>query len=77
MEENIGLVVLEHLCDQLNVHILNVDLLYTLVNHGQDEIKMERRTYLEALIHDHNGLVQFLLFERLDLYGYSRCICGD
>lgn len=27
MEENIGLVVLEHLGNQLNVHVLNVDIL--------------------------------------------------
>jgi hypothetical protein len=41
MEENIGLVVLEHLCDKLNVHILNVDLLYTFVNNGQDGINIK------------------------------------
>lgn len=28
MEQNIGLIVLEHLRDELNVHVLNVDLLF-------------------------------------------------
>lgn len=66
MEKNIRLVVLEHLCDQFNVHVLNVDLLDALVNNGQDKINMKGLTYLEALVHDHNGFIQFLLFERLD-----------
>lgn len=29
MEENVGLVVLKHLCNKLDVHILDVDLLLT------------------------------------------------
>jgi hypothetical protein len=33
MEENIGLVVLEHLSHQLRVHVLDVDLLQILVEH--------------------------------------------
>lgn len=38
MEEDIGLVVLEHLGDQLDVHILNVDLLDGIVSNGQEII---------------------------------------
>jgi hypothetical protein len=38
MEEDIGLVVLEHLGDQLDVHILNVDLLDAIVSNGQENI---------------------------------------
>ncbi len=42
MEQHIGLIVLEHLGYELDIHILNIDL-------------------LKALVHDHNGLVEFLL----------------
>lgn len=27
MEQNVGLIILEHLCHKLNVHVLNVDFL--------------------------------------------------
>jgi hypothetical protein len=33
VEENVGLVVLEHLSHQLRVHVLDVDLLQILVEH--------------------------------------------
>ena len=33
MEQNVGLIVLEHLCDKLRVHVLDVDLLEVLVQH--------------------------------------------
>jgi hypothetical protein len=33
MEENIGLVVVEHLSHELRIHIRNVDLLQVLVKH--------------------------------------------
>lgn len=32
MKQHVGLVVLEHLGDQLNVHILNVDVLFRQVS---------------------------------------------
>lgn len=32
VEEDIGLVVLEHLCDQFYIHVLDIDLLQFLVN---------------------------------------------
>lgn len=35
MEEHIGLVVLEHLSHELNVHILNVDVLGKLSDSGK------------------------------------------
>lgn len=32
MEQHIRLIILEHLGDQLDVHVLNVDLLYLVLN---------------------------------------------
>jgi len=37
MEEHVRLVILEHLRDQLDVHVLDVDLLEALI-HGQDSL---------------------------------------
>lgn len=28
MEEGVRLVIFEHLCDQFNIHVLNIDLLF-------------------------------------------------
>lgn len=33
VEEDIGLIVLEHLCHKLRIHVLDVDLLQVLVEH--------------------------------------------
>lgn len=66
VEENVRLVVLEHLCDQFNIHVLNVDLLYPLVNNSQDKINLKGLAYLEAFVHDHNSFIEFLLFKKLD-----------
>jgi len=45
MEENIGLVIFEHLSDELNIHILNIDVLQSLVHHnnGLVELLLYRR----------------------------------
>jgi hypothetical protein len=61
VEEHIGLVVLEHLGDKLDIHIVNIDFLLNvlvevLVGH------QERATHLQALVQHHDGLVQFLLY---------------
>lgn len=59
MKQNIRLVVLEHLSHQLDVHILDIDLLRA-VNDGC-HVALDIRTYLEALVHDHDSLIEFLL----------------
>lgn len=58
MEKNIRLVVLEHLCHQLNVHVLDVDLLSGC---EFEQTSRQHDAYLEALVHDHDGFIQFLL----------------
>ena len=58
MEEYIGLVVLEHLGNQLNVHVLDVDL---LVGVGSTSATTHVFTYLKTLIHDHDCFIELLL----------------
>jgi hypothetical protein len=40
MEENIGLVIFEHLSDELNIHILDVDVLQSLVHHNNGLVEL-------------------------------------
>lgn len=40
VEQDVGLVVLEHLSDQLHVHVLDVDLLKTLVEYHDGLIEL-------------------------------------
>jgi hypothetical protein len=39
MKEDVGLIVLEHLCDQLYIHVLHVDLEQILVEHHNSLIE--------------------------------------
>lgn len=78
MKQNIGLVVLEHLSHQLDVHVLDIDLLRVVNNECPEALDTE--TYLQALVHDHDSLIEFLLqsglaFQAtrwLSAYRYSR-----
>jgi hypothetical protein len=60
MEQHIGLVILEHLGDELDVHVLDVDFLpgcelrAAVVGALMD-------SYLETLVQHHDGLVELLL----------------
>lgn len=57
MEEDVGLVVLEHLGDKLDVHILDINLLGAI----RSNLLSKRAAYLNTLIHHHDSLVKFLL----------------
>ena len=46
MKKNVGLVVLEHLSDKLNVHVLNVDLLF-IIQHAESNF-LEELNLLEG-----------------------------
>ena len=64
MKEHVGLVVLEHLRDELDVHVLDVDVLVpSEVRHTSQVPAAHRRWefYLKTLVHNHHGFVQFLL----------------
>lgn len=57
VEENIGLVVFEHLGDKFDVHVLDVNLLDGI----RSSLLPKRTAYLDALVHHHDSLVEFLL----------------
>jgi hypothetical protein len=61
VEEHIGLVVLEHLGDKLDIHIVNIDFLLDVLVEARVE-GQEQATHLQALVQHHDGLVQFLLY---------------
>ena len=63
VEENIGLVVLEHLRHKLNIHVLDVDFLWSRVNTMIISMKAAQ-TYLETFVHDHNSFIEFLLYKQ-------------
>ena len=59
MEEYVGLVVLEHLGNELDVHVLDVDFL-------KENLAARRQplgyiAYLEALIEKHDSFIELLL----------------
>lgn len=59
VEYDVTRIVLEHLRNQFNVHVLNVDLLYSISN---NRFHLKGSTpYLQAFVEYHNGLVQLLL----------------
>lgn len=63
MEQNIRLVVLEHLRNQLNVHILDVDFLDLLVS--IDDARSEHKdTHLQAFVEYHNCFIEFFLVQQ-------------
>ena len=76
MEEDIRLVVFKHLSDQLDVHILNVDLLLYLSTIGATS-GVNRIANLKALVHDHDSFVQFLLKCMLDHRNRDHGRCRD
>lgn len=45
VKENVGLVILEHLSDQLRVHVVDVDLLKILIEHHDRFIEFLLCTY--------------------------------
>jgi hypothetical protein len=60
MKEDIGLVILEHLSHELNIHILDIDLLVLLL--VLLRVTLARGgNYLETFIQKHDRFVQFLL----------------
>ena len=63
MEKNVRLVVLEHLGNQLDVHILDV---YFLSNWSIRNLQQRRRnihsSYLKVLVQKHDSFIEFLLF---------------
>jgi hypothetical protein len=60
VEKHIGLVVLEHLRHQFHVHVLDIDLLSRRqsVHHHHHH---HDKTNLKALVHDHDGFIEFFL----------------
>ncbi len=61
MEEYVRLVVLEHLGNQLDVHILDVDFL-RIIRYFLDQKDFIRFSYLKTFVQEHDGLIEFLLF---------------
>lgn len=61
MEEDIRLVVLEHLRDQLDVHILYIDLLGTVVRCCRRK-SFDSNAHLETLVEHHHSLIQLFLW---------------
>lgn len=65
MEQHIRLVVLEHLGNQFDIHVLDIDLLvgvnteYSRLGYTPHQCV---ETDLETLVHDHNSFIQFLLY---------------
>jgi hypothetical protein len=60
MEEYVRLVVLEHLGNQLDVHILDVDFL-RIIRYFLNHKGFIRLSYLKTFIQKHDGLIEFLL----------------
>jgi len=58
MEENVGLVVFEHLGNKLDIHVLDVDFLRSAISNERMEAKPD---YLEVLIQEHDSFIEFLL----------------
>lgn len=61
MKKNVGLVILEHLSNKLNVHILDIDLLRIYISPMKKTKNLVAFTYLEILVQKHDGFVEFLL----------------
>ena len=56
VKKDVRLVVLEHLGHQLDVHVLDVDLLEDMsIRDGG--FKTQTPSYLQSLVHDHDGLI--------------------
>ena len=69
MKEHIGSIILEHLSNKLNIHVLNVDLLVqggTCISTRLNQTKLAARpsvsyAYLQTSIENRNRLVQLFL----------------
>lgn len=66
MKKDVRAIVFEHLCCKLNIHVLNVDLLFIrqLVCNEVAALTSRRLyelTNLQVLIHDHDCFIEFLL----------------
>lgn len=60
VEENVRLIVFEHLGDQLNIHVVDIDFLFDVSDNPW--MLLTKPTHLQAFIQHHDGLVEFLLF---------------
>lgn len=60
MEQHVGLIVLEHLSHQFDIHVLDVDLLY-FIEMLPITAALGKGIYLQLLVHHHDGFVEFLL----------------
>lgn len=56
MEENVGLIVFEHLGDKLNIHVVNIDFLLDMLDRSLS-VFISDVTDLQAFIQHHDGLV--------------------
>jgi hypothetical protein len=61
MEEYVRLVVLEHLGNQFDVHILDVNFL-RIIRYFLNQKSFNQFSYLKTFIQKHDGLIEFLLF---------------
>ena len=67
MEQHVRLVVLEHLSDELDIHVLNVDFLRYVVSCMSIDRRMNNPSYLKTLVQDHHSLVQLFLHDYVRL----------
>ena len=63
MEEHIGLIALEHLCHELHIHVLDIDLLQSIVHHHDRFIEFHLWDVRDKLMSSSAALQCWLLFE--------------
>ena len=65
MEQHVRLVVLEHLRDELDVHVLHVDLLLFDQLYAPTHCVSNHYAYLETLVQHHDSFIELLLHLRI------------
>lgn len=61
MEEHVRLVVLEHLRDELGVHVLRVDFLEAQSSVTKADQFAQQWAHVKGFVQDRHGLIKFLL----------------
>jgi hypothetical protein len=71
VEQHVRLVILEHLCYELDVHVLHVDLLLFDQLYAQLHRLNHHCAYLKTLVQHHDSFVELLLYSCIRTYRVS------
>lgn len=73
VKEHVGSVVLEHLSDKFDVHVLDIDILWYLAL-AASVAKSSKVSYLEVLVQDHDCFIEFFLMDIVSMVQHWKVV---